>query len=90
MRFWPEKWAEHAKARGLPLHYGLVGLPPDYCGLMVWHGGLSGSAPIKVAEPGHLADLAAIADIAPGVLPEALPLGLTVFSFHNFVMTGGP
>ena len=81
------KVGEHAKAHGLPLHYGLVGAA-GYCGLMVWHGGLSGSAPIKVAEPGHLADLAAIADIAPGVLPEALPLGLTVFSFHNFVMTG--
>ena len=54
---------------------------------MVWHGGLSGSAPIKVAEAGHLADLAAIAGIDPALLPATLPLGLTVFSTQNLLTT---
>ena len=81
------KVGEYAKQRGTPLHYGLIGAA-GYSGLMVWHGGLSGSAPIKVAEQGHLADLAAIAGIPSGTLPEALPLGLTVFSAHNIMMTG--
>ena len=62
------KVGERANERGLPLHYGLIGAA-GYSGLMVWHGGLSGSAPIKVAEAGHLADLASIAGIDPSLLP---------------------
>lgn len=81
------KVGERAQERGLPLHYGLIGAA-GYSGLMVWHGGLSGSAPIKVAEAGHLADLASIAGIPAEALPAALPIGLTVFSAHNFIMTG--
>ena len=80
------KVGERATERGLPLHYGLIGAA-GYSGLMVWHGGLSGSAPIKVAEAGHLADLAAIAGIDPGLLPATLPLGLTVFSAQNLLTT---
>ena len=81
------KVGERAQSRGLPLHYGLIGAA-GYSGLMVWHGGLSGSAPIKVAEQGHFADLAEIAGIPAAALPDTLPLGLTVFSVHNFVVTG--
>ena len=80
------KVGERATERGLPLHYGLIGAA-GYSGLMVWHGGLSGSAPIKVAEAGHLADLAAIAGIDPALLPSTLPLGLTVFSAQNLLTT---
>ena len=80
------KVGERATEHGLSLHYGLIGAA-GYCGLMVWHGGLSGSAPIKVAEAGHLSDLAAIAGIDPGLLPDALPLGLTVFSMQNLLTT---
>ncbi len=80
------KVGERATERGLPLHYGLIGAA-GYSGLMVWHGGLSGSAPIKVAEAGHLADLAAIAGIDPNLLPATLPLGLTVFSAQNLLTT---
>ena len=80
------KVGERATEQGLPLHYGLIGAA-GYSGLMVWHGGLSGSAPIKVAEAGHLADLAAIAKIDPARLPDTLPLGLTVFSAQNLLTT---
>lgn len=34
---------------GKPLDYGLVGAA-GYCGMLVWHGGFSGSAPLKVTE----------------------------------------
>ena len=81
------KVGERARENGTPLHYGLIGAA-GYSGLMVWHGGLSGSAPIKVAESGHFADLAEIAGIPSGTLPDTLPLGLTVFSSHNFLVTG--
>jgi short-chain fatty acids transporter len=38
----------HAPARGLEIHYPLLGAAA-YSGMAVWHGGLSGSAPLKVA-----------------------------------------
>ena len=80
------KVGERAAERGLPFHYGLIGAA-GYSGLMVWHGGLSGSAPIKVAEAGHLSDIAGIAGIDPALLPDTLPLGLTVFSAQNLITT---
>jgi short-chain fatty acids transporter len=38
----------HAPARDLDIHYPLLGAAA-YAGMAVWHGGLSGSAPLKVA-----------------------------------------
>ncbi|CAA6802019.1 MAG: Short chain fatty acids transporter [uncultured Aureispira sp.] len=46
------KVGEHASQNKIPLNYPLIGAA-GYSGLMVWHGGLSGSAPLKVAEEGH-------------------------------------
>ena len=43
----------HANGRGLALHYPILGAAA-YAGMAVWHGGLSGSAPTKVAESGEL------------------------------------
>ena len=40
------------KKRGVPVHYPLLGAA-GYLGLAVWHGGLSGSAPLLVASPRH-------------------------------------
>jgi len=50
------KVGEHASKNNIQLNYPLIGAA-GYSGLMVWHGGISGSAPIKIAEEGHfLAD----------------------------------
>ena len=46
------KTGEFASQNGIKLNYPLIGAA-GYSGLMVWHGGLSGSAPLKVAESGH-------------------------------------
>jgi len=46
------KVGEHAKKNNLKINYPLIGAS-GYSGLMVWHGGISGSAPIKIAEEGH-------------------------------------
>lgn len=46
------KVGEHATKKGVKLNYPLIGAA-GYSGLMVWHGGISGSAPIKIAEEGH-------------------------------------
>ena len=51
-----------------------------YVGLMVWHGGLSGSSLIKIAEQGHLKT------IAPNSLvPDFIPISQTVFSLPNML-----
>lgn len=46
------KVGEHAAQNNIQINYPLIGAS-GYAGLMVWHGGLSGSAPLKVAEEGH-------------------------------------
>jgi len=46
------KVGESAKNKGFELNYPLIGAA-GYSGLMVWHGGFSGSAPLKIAEANH-------------------------------------
>ncbi len=60
--------------RGQPLTYPLVGAA-GYCGLLVWHGGLSGSAPLKVAA-------------ADNVFARAITVGETLFTPLNLVASG--
>lgn len=83
------KVAEYAQENEIPLNYPLIGAA-GYTGLMVWHGGISGSAPIKVSEAGHLQDL--MKDISTAEvlsqLPEYLPSSLTVFSSWNLIIFG--
>lgn len=44
--------ARACQNRGLKVHYPLLGAA-GYMGLAVWHGGLSGSAPLTLNQPGH-------------------------------------
>ena len=46
------KVGEYASENSIRLNYPLIGAA-GYSGMMVWHGGISGSAPIKIAEDGH-------------------------------------
>jgi short-chain fatty acids transporter len=46
------KFGEYAHAQNIKINYALIGAA-GYSGLMVWHGGISGSAPLKIAEEGH-------------------------------------
>jgi short-chain fatty acids transporter len=62
---------------GREVHYPLLGAA-GYAGFLVWHGGFSGSAPLKVAEEGHF-----VADII-GVVP----ISQTLLSPTNLVITG--
>lgn len=68
------------------LSQGMLGAA-GYTGLLVWHGGLSGSAPLKVAEAGHLASLVPQAPWAP-LLPETISLSETVFAPWSLMVTG--
>lgn len=83
------KVAETAKAKGFEINYPLIGAA-GYAGLMVWHGGISGSAPLKAAEEGHLASL------FPGMegtsllaqIPDYISTESTIFSTWNLLLFG--
>ncbi len=69
--------------RGVGVHYPLLAAA-GYVGLCVWHGGFSGSAPLKVTKASELADIF-------GANPPFDPLTLdqTILSPMNLVVTGG-
>lgn len=70
------RFAESAKRRGMAIHYPLIGAAA-YSGLVIWHGGLSGSAPLTVATEGHfLAEKMGV-----------LPVSETIFSMPNLITT---
>lgn len=83
------KVAEAAQTRGFAINYPLVGAA-GYIGLMVWHGGMSGSAPLKVGEHGHLAGLmTGVGDIQlASQLPDLIGFDETIFSVSNLVIFG--
>lgn len=57
-----------------------------YTPMMVWHGGLSGSAPLTVTS---LKDIQGTLGPAAALLPEPIALTRTLFSPMNLVITGG-
>lgn len=83
------KVAEASQLRGFKINYPLVGAS-GYVGLMIWHGGISGSAPLKVAESGHLASImAGVGDSSLlNKLPDLIPFSETVFSSFNLTLFG--
>jgi len=79
------KVGEHAARNGIKLDYAMLGAA-GYSGLMVWHGGFSGSSLAKVAETNHLREMAIgngmSADLV-STIPDAIGYGETVFSMMN-------
>jgi short-chain fatty acids transporter len=76
---------------GRKLHYPLV-VAAGYVGLMVWHGGLSGSAPLKMSQMKDVQEVLGGVTLSGGqTLAEAVgPLALTetLFSPLNLVICG--
>ncbi|AXT18381.1 short-chain fatty acid transporter [Flavobacteriaceae bacterium AU392] len=81
------KIGEQAQRNNIAINYPLVGAS-GYVGLMIWHGGISGSAPIKVTENNHLQEL--MKDISSPEIISQLPTSInfdsTVFSWWNLVI----
>lgn len=72
------KMGERAAASGMVINYPLM-VAAAYSSMLLWHGGLSGSAPLKVAESNHfLVDKMGI-----------IPVSQTLFSSLNLAATGG-
>lgn len=70
------------RRRGVDCQYALI-VAAAYAGMMIWHGGLSGSAPLKVAEVGVRAEL------PDGTVREIPPLAVsaTTLSGPNLLLT---
>ncbi|MCH4824243.1 TIGR00366 family protein [Gramella lutea] len=80
------KIGEAAKERGFKINYPLIGAA-GYSGLMIWHGGISGSAPLKVAEPGHVSGLFTgyKNESLVSSLPDAISTDTTIFADWNLI-----
>lgn len=81
------KVGEQAQEQKLPLNYPLIGAA-GYVGLMVWHSGISGSAPVKINEDGHIQSLMT-ATSTPEFLnqiPNVITFSDTVFSSWNLII----
>lgn len=80
------KIGEASLARNFSINYPLVGAA-GYVGLMVWHGGISGSAPSKVSEQGHIATLLENTNQESLLhLPASISYNQTIFSSANLII----
>jgi short-chain fatty acids transporter len=81
------KVAEDVQRRGLKINYPIVGAA-GYVGLMVWHGGISGSAPIKINEEGHIKSMmsSVSSNLNLSKIPNIIDYSQTVFSWWNILI----
>ena len=79
-----KKIMDYAAKSSIGLNHGLIGAC-GYSGLMIWHGGMSGSSLVKISERGHLIDLAP-KSIQSNV-PELIVSSNTLFSNMNIAVT---
>ncbi len=81
------KVGEYAQNNNIPINYPLIGAC-GYAGLMVWHGGISGSAPLKVSESGHIKSLmeGVLSSDVLSQLPLTIPTSDTVLSTSNLLI----
>jgi len=70
--------------RGIDHHYPLL-VAAGYLGLLVWHGGFSGSAPLKVSTEKDLAEVFAGLDLGL----EPIAIDRTIVSLENLLISGG-
>lgn len=66
------------------INYGLIGASA-YVTMMVWHGGLSGSAPTKVMEPGYLNELIHSIPNGTQLAINSIPFEATIGSGMNII-----
>jgi len=81
------KVGEYAQKNNILINYPLIGAC-GYVGLMVWHGGISGSAPLKVSESGHITSLMndVLSTDVLAQLPDTIPTAETVLSLNNLLI----
>ncbi|MCB0733851.1 MAG: short-chain fatty acid transporter [Flavobacteriales bacterium] len=72
------KVGEHCRRQHIRVSYGLLGTC-GYLSLLVWHGGLSGSAPLTVAKAGHSME----------ALMGVVPVSSTLLAMPNILASIG-
>jgi short-chain fatty acids transporter len=75
------KVAEHGKKHAININYPLIGAC-GYTALMVWHGGMSGSAPLTIAKAGH--SLESIIGVIP--ISETIFSGMNIAVFFGILL----
>jgi short-chain fatty acids transporter len=75
---------EYAAKNLIKLNYAVIGAA-GYSGMMVWHGGFSGSSLFKIAENGHLKEMMSgiLSQEKIDLLPNSITYSETVFSGMN-------
>ena len=79
-----KKIMDYASQFSMGINHGLIGAA-GYSGLMIWHGGISGSSLVKISEIGHLAHLAPKS--VKSSVPHLIDFSKTVFSNMNIAVT---
>lgn len=81
------KVGEHAQMKNIKINYPIIGAA-GYLGLMIWHGGISGSAPIKINEANHIRDIMKSASLENlnEKIPSIIDYSQTVFSSWNLAI----
>lgn len=80
-----KKVIDYSSQKSLNIHTGLIGAA-GYSGLMVWHGGISGSAPIKAAEIGNITSMVSDQHLIT-LVPKSIGLNETIFSNMNLFVS---
>ncbi len=75
------------QSRSIPCHYPLLAAA-GYVGLLVWHGGFSGSAPLSMTDPANAAKVLP-ASVAAEFASQGIPLSQTILSPMNLVVSLG-
>lgn len=79
--------AEFLGRRGVRVHYPLI-CAAGYTGMLTWHGGLSGSAPLKMTKMEEIAGIMP-AEVIATLGVEPVPLQASIFSNLNLFVTIG-
>jgi short-chain fatty acids transporter len=72
--------------RGIPAHYPII-VAAGYMALLVWHGGLSGSAPLSMSNASNAAKVLPTA--VASQFPNGVPLQQTILAPMNLFITLG-
>ena len=73
--------------RGIPCHYPMLAAA-GYVGMLVWHGGFSGSAPLSMTTPAGAAKVLP-PEIAAQFAQDGIPLQQTILSTMNIITSLG-
>jgi len=80
------KVSEYAQRNNIPINYPIIGAA-GYVGLMIWHSGISGSAPLDAAGEGRIKELLANTSYSNlAEIPSHIATSNTIFSYWNLII----